>query len=243
MALLEKIMIPYIMTEEGVLLEYGDVKELKYSFSKVKKIKNFYILYSYDADKTIDAVLLWRLVRFFYKNRIFYFLEKSGDKIYMFGGQTFEFSETVFFYKEFEMNNVEQIKTIDLLNKTTFNTTNKSVIFFINFNKEEKEFFLKELDGEEGNIRKILFWIFEGNSLFAKYRPIFLSLTVGGVLFLGTNYLLKQKEEKIQNQQQQIKNYYSQKIAQEKKMIAKIEKTIKKYTLPQKIKIYYNSKN
>ena len=239
MAFLEKILIPYVLTEENMLLEYGGVKELKYSFSKVKKIKNLYFVYNYEINKNIDALFIWKLVNFFYKNKLFYFLEKEDDKIYIFGGNTFTLNETSFFYKEINLNKIDEIKEIDLLNRKLFGLSEneKSILFFLNFNEDEKEFFINKLNGEEQNPKKIMFWVFTGNGIF-KYWPLYIGIFLSGIIFMFTLTLVNKQNEDIIKEEEQIKNSYHKKTLKIKKDIKKIKNDIAKYTISKDVKIY-----
>lgn len=236
--IVNSILIPNIFSEEEIAIDFNDIKELKLMYSKVKKIKKYYLAYMFDPEKNIDALTIYNLIKLYYGKTIFYLIEKQEDKFIVFGGNTFNINESTFFYKEFLLDEIEELEEIDLLNKKFLNTE-KSISFFLNMEADTKTYILDILKAKEGNINKILMFIFKGNNAFSKYKVFILSFFVVGIMFICANYYLSQKSKMINNIQTKLINKYQTQIINTKKKIFQLKKTLHNYQLSTEMKIYY----
>jgi len=233
----DKILIPHILSEEQFLLNFADMKEFKLTYSRTKKKNNYYIGYMPDFDKDIDAIYLFSLVKMFYGKTLFYFIEKEEDKFYIFGGHTFKFDNTSFFYKELTVDEIDEIKEIDTINKRLFNT-DKSITFFVNTDKDTENYILDLLSSKEGNEKKLFFFVFRTNNPFVKYRAFLLSTAVIAATGFFYYHHYNEVKQKVIEEQESIINNYQTKIRTVKKQIAKIKKNISHYYISDKVKIY-----
>ena len=235
--MLEHITIPLIVPQDKILIDYENIKEFKLTYPKVKKKKNYYLAYLPDVEKYIDALTFYYLIKLFYKETIFYFIEKKDNKFIVFGGHTFGINETTFFYKEFDVDEIDELKEIDILNKRFLNT-GKSIVFFINLDEDDKNYILNLLDTKEGNIKKIFTLLFTGKSVFSKYRVFIVSFAIIGFIFIGTNFYLQKKQKIITQNQEKIIQKYQQKIEKLKKEIKKLNNKLQIIKINKNVKIY-----
>jgi len=240
--IVDKILIPNIISNEQFLLNYSDVKELKLNYAKVRKVKNYYLCYTLEPEKTLDAYYFYFLVKLFYGQTLFYFIERNEDKFYVFGGHTFELNETTFFYKEINLDEIDEIKEIDIINRKLFNT-DKSIVFFININNDAKRYILDLLDAKEGNNKRIFSFVFIGDNFLIKYRAFILSFITIAIMYYTANYFHNKIAVEVNDEQTKIISAYQHKIEEIQKRIDNYQEEIKKYYIGDNVKIYLPKKN
>lgn len=238
--LVDRIYIPKIISEEQALIEYENEKKLKSIFKKVKKIKHYYVLYSYeDEEKDIDALEIRDIVKLFYKKTFFYFIEKNEENEYLiFAGNTYVLNEGTFKKTKMPAFKIKKLENLIKLDRSVLNIE-ESVFFFINLTEEEKEKILSLVpNAKEGNLKKILFFIFPGRNILKKYRVFFLAIFINFIIYLGISYYLKEKQHQIWQEQEQIVKNYQDKTENLRIRMRKIQKEIKYYYIPKNIQIY-----
>jgi len=237
----DKISIPYIFSEEQFLLNFSDMKDFKLTYTKTKKKNGYYIGYMPDFEKSIDALYLFTLIKLLYKKTVFYIIEKNEDKFYIFGGHTFTFDKTSFFYKEITVDEIDELKEIDIINKRLFNT-NKSVSFFINVDEDTQKYVTDLLESKQGDAKKLFFFVFEGNNFIVRYRAFFLSAIVVFLTVFTEYSHYSEIQKNISEKEQNVISSYKQKTYNINQQIAKIRKNIRHYKINPNARIYIPEK-
>lgn len=235
----DKINVPNILSEEQVLIEYENEKEIKSLFDKIKKKNHYYIIYSYeDSEKNIDALNIRNIVNFFYKKTIFYFIEKDKENNFLiFSGNTVFLDENTFKTAKFNYKNIDNLKKMALLDETVLGIKNK-IVFFINVSEKEKEEILQLLNAKEGNLNKIIFFTFPGFNFISRYKIEIFAVILIFIMFGGINYILKQEQKEIWRKQENIVREYQDKSNLINKRINSIQKQMRFFYVPKNIKIF-----
>ena len=251
MSFIEKITIPRIVSEEYLLLETEiedeNKKEIYSLYDKVKIKNNYYFLYQHFNLNNIDVVDIFKKVQKNYGDCIFYIIEKDKKNNFIFLiGNTIELNENTFSKIVLPYADLKHILMVNNLLTNNFNNT-KIVLFFINLSDKEKEtineLFSKNKDNLiEGNIKKILRFVFSGKNIFLQYRYILLAIILNIFIYFGASLYIQNKKSDIYQQEEKIIQNIKKDIYKIKKENKKLKKENRVYLIPEKIEIFKKTK-